>query len=182
MDDPSFDLDEPIFDRGVFNINTPVNKINSDLANFKNKFTVAHINARSLCKNIEELREIINKTNFDAVAISETWLTQRSPRNRFILNNYSIFRNDRKTNRGGGVLWYIRDHYHAKLLKTPSSLAIPEILWIEVTSAGKKLLLVVCIRHPRSHMEFLQTFMTVCYLFMFSMITQYYLVISILIC
>ena len=149
LEDPSFFLEEPTFDRGFFNPSIPVNKINSDLANFKNKFTVAHINARSLCKNIEELREIIYKTNFDAVAISETWLTQHSPRSRFLLNNYSIFRNDRQNKRGGGVLWYIRDHYRAKLIKTPTSLAIPEMLWIEVTSAGKKIALGCLYKAPK---------------------------------
>ena len=149
MDDPSYYLEEPIFDRGFFNPNIPVNKINSDLANFKNNFTVAHINARSLCKNIEELREIIDKTSFDAVAISETWLTQHSPRSRFLLNGFTIFRNDRKNKRGGGVLWYIRDHYHAKLIKTPTSLAIPEMLWIEVTSAGKKIALGCLYKAPK---------------------------------
>ena len=91
-----FDLEEPVFDRGNFNPFTPVNKINADLAKYKNKFTIAHINARSLNKNIEELREIIYKTNFDAVAISETWLTKNTPRGRFELNNFSIFRKENK--------------------------------------------------------------------------------------
>ena len=59
LNDPSFYLDPPEFNRGNFNPNTPVNKINKDLMNYKNKFTITHINARSLNKNIEELREII---------------------------------------------------------------------------------------------------------------------------
>ena len=110
--------------------------------NFQNKFTIAHINARSLNKNIEELREIIYKTSFDAVAVSETWLTKNTPHDRFTLNNFSVFRNDRKTKRGGGVLWYIRDHYQAKVIKTPCSDKIPEMLWIEVSTGGKKLAIV----------------------------------------
>ena len=62
-----------------------MNKINSDLANFKNKFTIAHINSRSLNKNIEELREKNYKTNFDAVAISETGLTKKHSTESFCL-------------------------------------------------------------------------------------------------
>ena len=149
LNDPSFYLEEPNFNRGVFNPNTPVKKINGDLMNFKNNFTIAHINARSLSKNIEELREIIYKTNFDAVAISETWLTQNTPHNRFELNNYTIFRNDRKNERGGGVLWYIRDHYQAKVIKTPCSDKIPEMLWLEVSTGGKKLALGCLYKPPK---------------------------------
>ena len=141
LDDPSFYLEQPEFERGDFNPYIPVNKINSDLCNFKNKFTVAHINARSLCKNIEELREVVYKCKFDAVAVSETWLTKHSPKNRFLLNNYTVFREDRKNKRGGGVLWYIRDHYRAKRIKLPPAQAIPEMLWIQVSVAGKQIAL-----------------------------------------
>jgi hypothetical protein len=144
-----YDLDEPDFDRGIFRPNTPINIINKDLYKYKNKFTIAHINARSLNKNIEELREIIYKTSFDAVAISETWLTKNSPHDRFELNNFTIFRNDRVNKRGGGVLWYIRDHYKAKVIKTFSSAAIPEMLWVEVSTAGKKLALGCLYRPPK---------------------------------
>ena len=149
LNDPSFYLDPPEFNRGNFNPNTPVNKINKDLMNYKNKFTIAHINARSLNKNIEELREIIYKTNFDAIAISETWLTKNTPHGRFELNNYSIFRCDRKNKRGGGVLWYIRDHYQTKVIKTPCSKEVPEMIWVEVATGGKKLALGCLYKAPK---------------------------------
>ena len=149
LDDPSFYLEQPVFDRRAFNPNIPVNKINSDLANFKNKFTVAHINARSLCNSIEELRHIVYKCKFDAIAITETWLSKNSPKNRFSLNNYTIFRLDRENKRGGGVLWYVRDHYKAKKIKIPPSEAIPEMLWIEVIVGGKKIALGCLYRAPK---------------------------------
>ena len=149
LNDPIFDLEQPNFDRGIFNPSTPVNKMNRDLMNYKNKFTIAHINARSLNKNIEELREIIYKTSFDAIAISETWLTKNTPHDRFELNNFSVFRNDRKTSRGGGILWYIRDHYVTKVIKTPCSQSLPEMLWVEVATAGKKIALGCLYKPPK---------------------------------
>ena len=158
LDDPSFYLEQPVLERGAFDPNIPVNKINSDLAKFKNNFTVAHINARSLCKNIEELRHIVYKCKFDAIAITETWLTKNSPKNRFILNNYTIFRLDRQNKRGGGVLWYVRDHYKARKIQIPSTDAIPEMLWIEVQVGVKKLRWVVFIELLKYLMVSLQIY------------------------
>lgn len=149
FNDPNFDLEEPVFNRGNFNLNTPVRKINGDLINFKNKFIIGHINARSLNKSIEELREIIYKTFFDVLAISESWLTKNTPNGRFELNNYTVFRKDRKNKRGGGVLWYVRDHYKAKVIKTPDSDKLPEMLWIEVSTNGKKLALGCLYKAPK---------------------------------
>lgn len=149
FNDPNFDLDLPDFDRGNFNPSTPVNTINRDFSRFKNKFKVGHINARSLNKNIVELREIVYKTDFDALAVSESWLTKNTPQDRFELNNFSIIRNDRKNKRGGGVAWYIRDHYQPKVIKTPSSKEVPEMLWVEVTTGGKKLALGCLYKPPK---------------------------------
>ena len=149
LSNPSFDLDTPDFDRVNVSSRTPVNKINKDLGKFRNKFLIAHINSRSLNKNIEELREIIYNTNFDAVAISETWLTKNTPKDRFELDNYSIIRNDRKNKRGGGVCWYVRDHYVAKVIKTPCSKEVPEMLWVEVATGGKKLVLGCLYKPPK---------------------------------
>ena len=68
-------------------------------------------------------------------------MTKNCPYDRFVLENFSVFRNDRKNKRGGGVLWYVRDHYKTKVIKTFSSAEVPEMLWVEVSTSGKKLAL-----------------------------------------
>ena len=87
-----FDFSDPIFDLQLTEINkmnfdptTPADFINNSLKNYKNNFTVAHLNARSLNKNIFELKEVIHKTNFDVLCISESWLTENTPRDRFCI-------------------------------------------------------------------------------------------------
>ena len=130
--DPFFDLEEIIIPKDNFDPRTPVQIINRDLAAFETMFTVAHFNARSLNKNINELKAIIDKTNFDVICISESWLQSRTPRDRFHIEGFNIFRMDRKNKRGGGVCIYVRDHYLAKKIKLPKICASPEMIWVEV--------------------------------------------------
>ena len=74
-----------------------------------------HINARSLNKNILELREVVEKIDeVDAVCVGESWLRSRTPKDRFVIPGFNISRHDRRNRRGGGVCCYVRDHYIAK--------------------------------------------------------------------
>ena len=92
LDDPSFNLEPVEISRSNLDYKTPVNIMNKELAKYKNKFTVAHLNVRSLPKNFVEFREVINKTSFDVIAVSETWLSKNTPKDRFTLDYFHIFR------------------------------------------------------------------------------------------
>ena len=109
-----FDLQVIDIPKTNFDPLTPLNIIKNETNKCKNNFIVAHLNARSINKNIIELREIIENDDFDAVCISESWLTSKTPKDRFTINGYNIFRNDRRNKRGGGVCCYVRDNYIAK--------------------------------------------------------------------
>ena len=80
---------------------TPINIIKNNTEKCKSNFIIAHLNARSLNKNIVELKKIIENADFDAVSISESWLRSRTPKDRFFINGYNIFRTDRRNKRGG---------------------------------------------------------------------------------
>ena len=99
-----FDLQTIEIPKNNFDPQTPVDKINKGLKNFRDHFIIGHLNARSLNKNIIELKAILDDTDFDAVSISESWLRSRTPKDRFEINGYKIFRNDRKNKRGGGFV------------------------------------------------------------------------------
>ena len=136
-----FDLELLEIPKTNFDPLTPLRIIKKDLENCKNNFIIAHVNARSLNKNILELREIVENSDFDAISISESWLTSRTPRDRFEIPGFNIFRNDRKNKRGGGVCWYVRDHYIAKKIKIPNKPNNPESLFIEISVLHQKLVL-----------------------------------------
>ena len=96
-----------------------------------------------------ELKEIIRKTNFDAISISESWLTHNTPRDRFQIEGFKIFRNDRKSKRGGGVCVYVRDHYDCKKIRIPNLPENPETLWVEVTVKHKKIAIGTLYKAPK---------------------------------
>ena len=112
-----FDLQSIEIPKNNFDARTPSNIINGDLENYRNNFIIGHLNARSLNKNITELKAILDETDFDAVSISESWLRSRTPKDRFHINGYKIFRNDRKNKRGGGVCLYVKEEYDCKRIK-----------------------------------------------------------------
>ena len=89
---------------------------------------MGHLNARSLNKNIIELKAILELTEFDVICISESWLRSRTPKDRFMIEGYKIFRSDRKNKRGGGACIYVREEFDCKRIKIPNSPDLPELL------------------------------------------------------
>ena len=134
-----FDLQTVEIPKNNFDPSTPVDIINRDLKDFRDHFIIGHLNARSLNKNINELKAILEETDFDAVSISESWLRSRTPKDRFLIDGYKIFRNDRRNKREGGVCIYIREEYECKRIKIPNTPESPETLWVEVMVNHKKI-------------------------------------------
>ena len=98
------DIDElnSKFKKTVLNFNSHCNYSNIENINFKNKFSVASFNIRSLDKNGHKLTNLLNLSNNmpDIIALSEVWSN---------LNNYTLqgfhplIVETRKDKRGGGV-------------------------------------------------------------------------------
>ena len=147
--DPRFELEHIEIPRDNFDPSTPAEIINRNLHKYHNYFTVGHLNARSLNKNIVELKEIVRKTKFDAISISESWLTQKTPKDRFHIEGFKIFRNDRKNKRGGGVCLYVREHYDCKKIRIPNLPENPETLWVEVSVKNKKIAIGTLYKAPK---------------------------------
>ena len=136
---PFFDLELIEIPKDNFDPSTPIDIINRDLKNLREYFIMGHLNARSLNKNIVELKAILMETDFDAFSVSESWLRSRTPKDRFMIDGYKIFRSDRRNKRGGGVCIYIKEEYECKRIKIPNMPETPEVLWVEVTVNHKKI-------------------------------------------
>ena len=107
------------------------------------------MNSRSLNKNFIELKHVLDNTEFDAFAVSETWLTKNTPKSRYILNNFNIFRSDRLNKRGGGLCIYVRNNYTCKKILMPKSTDLAEMLWVEVSTKKAKIAVGVFYKPPK---------------------------------
>ena len=68
---------------------------------------IAHLNIRSLIKNVDQLRIYLEKQQYDIICINETRLDSTVANQDVNIRGYDIVRNDRNRN-GGGVAIYIR--------------------------------------------------------------------------
>ena len=152
FDDPFFDLELIEIPKHSFDPKTPIQRINVDLIKFKHNFIVGHLNTRSLNKNFIELKHVLDNTHFDAFAVSETWLTKNTPKTRYFLENFNIFRCDRKNKRGGGLCLYVRSHYNCKKISIPNQgigADLAEMLWVEVSTKKAKIAVGVFYKPPK---------------------------------
>ena len=86
------------------------------------------------------LQEVI-ENNIDVLLISETKLDASFPSGQFILDGFTPpYRPDR-TQRGGGIMLFIREDIHSKLLNTNTSISGIENLLVEINLHSKKWLI-----------------------------------------
>ena len=121
----------------------------------KNKFSLLHVNIRSLTKNLKKLEELLAgiRTLPDIIAITETRL-KNSMNFGFRLQGYSIEYHDSPTN-AGGVALFVKDSlaYRVEnkfMVDTPGC----ENLWLQLdTDNSNTFVIGVVYRHPNSNYE-----------------------------
>lgn len=81
--------------------------------------------------------------------MSESWLTKNTPKSRYFLSNFNIFRCDRLNKRGGGLCLYVRNHYTCKKISIPGSTHLAEMLWVEISTKNAKIAVGVFYKPPK---------------------------------
>ena len=70
---------------------------------------VAHVNICSLRNKVTDISELLIEHNIDIIAITETWLDSSITDSSVHIPQFTLYRHDRQTGRGGGVCFYVRD-------------------------------------------------------------------------
>ena len=107
--------------------------INSRVAPLSDKinFSIIHLNARSLLKNLDQLNLVLGSLK---IGISETWLTDCTAE-LVNITGHNFISNHRKSKTGGGVGIYLQNDFQYKLLNE-CKLSDPEkieSLFVEIT-------------------------------------------------
>ena len=86
-------------------------------------------NARSLIKQLSSFQSYVYSSDFNVLAVTETWLHDYIFDNEILSSGYNIYRKDRNS-RGGGVMLAVSNKLFSKLLPTPDNL---ELLALSLT-------------------------------------------------
>jgi hypothetical protein len=136
---------------------TMQNAIGSDTVleniNFlKNKYPkntiISHLNVNSLQQKFNEVKDLLKHSNFDVMVLSETKLDSSRRNALYEIENYSIYRQDKRSN-SGGLLAYVSNN----LQSTTGPLQICndeiECVTIELNINNNKILLVCMYKNPK---------------------------------
>jgi hypothetical protein len=77
----------------------------------ENNFSILNINIRSLNKNFENLKILLDEIKYDfkIICLTETWCKCGETNYEFELNNYTSTHQARELNAGGGVSIYVHN-------------------------------------------------------------------------
>ena len=152
------------FDAAILNLeNSTINR-HSTLRDSRSTVNCAVINARSpvtsmhkandeVFSNMNCTHDFLIADNTDIAFITETWLTKNILDSEILLSNeFNIFRKDRETSRGGGVLLAVRSSFFSSIqqIDIPTDL---EFVCCEVTTKNDKFILASCYRPTNSNIS-----------------------------
>ena len=107
-----------------------------------------------------QLREFLFETKLEVLTLSETWLNTTITNAEFVIEGYTLFRQDRLNKRGGGVCAYIPNDIKAFKLREISSVSenLFHQLWLKLQSKKlKSVVICVTYRPPECPLSCLET-------------------------
>ena len=152
---PSFD------DSYSGNLENSISSNSFDSASFKgvNGVTMAHLNIRSLVKNIDELRQFTHMNNPGILTLSETWLDSSISDEEIAIVNYSLERKDRCRN-GGGTAIYLHERFVYDRLPLSSEFSNLELVTCSVKLPRSRPLLICSVYRPPDDNNFIRIFLS----------------------
>ena len=99
-----------------------------------NRIKLSHLNVRSIRNHLMQVRELVVDEKLDILALSETWLNSSTTNAEVKIQEYNIYRLDRKHKKGGGVCIYVRNDFKTNVLKNLSHISPVGFhqLWLQI--------------------------------------------------
>lgn len=102
---------------------------------------------------MDELRFRIAENNVDCVGIVETYGNNEINDAELSLAGYSMFRQDRKSGVGGGLILYVKEDLSATLIESLENSVFQESMWCTIRMKQGQMLVGLCYRSPNSGQE-----------------------------
>jgi len=108
------------------------------------KLTCFYANANSVVGKMTELR--LRVQGYDVIGIVETWATNSINDAELAIEGYNMFRVDRMTCKGGGLIMYSHEKLKSSLCNDMMNTNFKESLWCVVEAEEGKFLIGLCYR------------------------------------
>lgn len=117
------------------------------------RITLLNINCRSVNNKIPELHQIIDQVKPDIICLTETWLKPETHTSEIFPGHlgYQIYRDDRTTGKGGGVLLAVTNNLLSE--EQPTLKTNCNVVWSKISITGIKDIYVSSFYKPQENDE-----------------------------
>ena len=145
---PMYDLEERPIPRITLDFSTPLEEIKKKIKSFTNNLNCFHINAGSIPKHYDEIVRLLIELGIDILAVSETFICQKTPKIFYEIPGYTFIHKDRNMSCRGGTGLYIRDGIQFKEIKLCKDIIQPEVCFVEIKCLNSKIAIGVVYKSP----------------------------------
>ena len=107
---------------------------------------IINVNCQSLSGKKGAWAHLLEGARPDIIIATETWLDNTITNNELEMPHHTVYRRDRSTGPGGGVLIAVASNIRSSLIKTATT---SEILWVKLSCHGQRDLLIGAFYRPR---------------------------------
>ena len=118
----------------------------------ENSLKVAQFNAQSIRNKMTHFRAMLASEELDIIGITETWINEKTRDfiGEYDIPGYKLFKKDRLTKKGGGVLLYVRNHLNPTECKIETEY---EVTGANINTLGNNMKILVIYRPPNKSQE-----------------------------
>ena len=160
MNDDNDEHDQPIKQSLYYSDNDFI----ATLSNSNNPVAILSLNCQSISSKFDDILILVENVyqrnqNIDILCIQESWLGEHSHYSQYNIDGYDMYYQSSVCSSYTGLIIYVRSEYQVKQLNLRNSSVLWESLFLEVTLAdGKKIIIGDIYRAPREEVNIITTF------------------------
>ena len=160
MNDDNDEHDQPIKQSLYYSDNDFI----ATLSNSNNPVAILSLNCQSISSKFDDILILVEKVyqrnqNIDILCIQESWLGEHSHYSQCNIDGYDMYYQSSVCSSHTSLIIYVRSDYQVKQLNLRNSSVLWESLFLEVTLAdGKKIIIGDIYRAPKEEVNIISTF------------------------